>query len=158
LAPGEGNISVTIPIPGSTTVISGVPLIPTLDTTDPGVTPIETPGLSITSAKPGPKPWPEGTHNETIARRIGELQRELGPDWGHTRGGTLPEEIVQIPDGGYRSIRRPDITFRNRVSGEYYRENVGRTYANGQPIRREVEALDDLERATGHRPKFTPYK
>jgi RHS repeat-associated protein len=157
LAPDEGNISVTIPVPGSTTVISGVPLIPTLDTTDPGVTPIETPGLNITSAKPGPKPWPEGAHNQTIARRVGELQRELGPDWEHEAGGPLTEEVINIPLGGHRSQRRPDITFRNWITGEYYRENVGRIYSNGQPIRREVEALDDLERATGQRPGYTPY-
>jgi hypothetical protein len=64
LAPGEGNISVTIPIPGSTTVISGVPLIPTLDTTDPGVTPIETSGLQIVD----PLPTTSSQQNITYAK------------------------------------------------------------------------------------------
>ena len=75
----------------------------------------------------------------------------------HEAGGPLTEEVINIPLGGHRSQRRPDINFRNWITGEYYRENVGRIYSNGQPIRREVEALDDLERATGQRPGYTPY-
>jgi hypothetical protein len=41
--------------------------------------------------------------------------------------------------------------------GRRYRENVGRTTQRGQPVARERRALDDLEQATGTRPRFTPY-
>ncbi len=79
LAPNDGNISIAIPIPGSTTVTSGVPLIPTVETSVPSIAPVEVTGLNIVSAKTGPKPWQEGAHNQTIERRIRELQRELEP-------------------------------------------------------------------------------
>lgn len=106
--------------------------------------------------KRGPKPKGVGPHNETILRRIEELKKSLGPEWEHTHGGTLKEEIVRMKSGEY-SYRRPDITFKNQKTGQVYRENVGRTDAEGKPIQREREALDDLQRATGERPGFTPY-
>jgi hypothetical protein len=46
-------------------------------------------------------------------------------------------------------MRRPD--------GSLYRENVGQTMSTGKPVPREVKALDDLERALGERPGYTPY-
>jgi hypothetical protein len=107
---------------------------------------------SGTGAKRGPKPWPDGPHNLTIARRILELV--LG---GHVllNGGEEREEVVRTPDGS-KGSRRPDITTR-APDGSRYRENVGRTKADGQPVKREVEALDDLEKVDGKRPTFTPY-
>jgi hypothetical protein len=106
--------------------------------------------------KRGPKPWGQGPHNQTIAERINQLKEELGPEWEHVGGGDLKEEYIPTP-GGAKSARRPDITFRNRITGEYYRENVGKTYENGDPIKRETDALNDLQRQTGKRPKFTAY-
>ena len=103
-------------------------------------------------AKRGPKPWPEGPHNQTIQRRIKELEAR-----GHTHkhGGPETEEVVPTP-GGAKGSRRPDITTID-ANGKVYRENVGRTYKNGKPIKREVEALKDLENATGQTPGYTPY-
>lgn len=36
-------------------------------------------------------------------------------------------------------------------------ENVGRANQSGTPVARERRALEDIERATGIRPVFTPY-
>ena len=107
------------------------------------------------AAKRGPKPWPTGAHNQKIAQRIKDLKKKLGPDWEHVGGGNLKEEVVKTM-GGAKSSRRPDITFRNTKTGEVYREQVGRTTRAGDPVAREVDALDDLQRATGARPPFTP--
>jgi Pretoxin HINT domain len=109
-------------------------------------------------AKRGPKPKGEGPHNQTIERRIQELNKKLGPDWQHVGGGSLTEKVIPIPKGGYKSARRPDITFENKKTGQFYHEQVGRTTkAAGAAVRREQQALDDLEKATGVRPHFTPY-
>jgi len=103
-------------------------------------------------AKRGPRPWGEGPHNLTIARRILELV--LGGH-DHINGGKEKEEVVKTPNGS-KSSRRPDIT-TIAPDGSRYRENVGRTKADGQPVKREAEALDDLETVDGKRPTFTPY-
>jgi RHS repeat-associated protein len=107
---------------------------------------------NVQSSKPGPKPWPEGPHNQTIDRRIKELQDQ---GYEHLGGGTKSEWVIDTP-GGTKSSRRPDITMR-APDGTIYHENVGRTYAGGSPYAREVSALDDLEGPLGFRPTFTPY-
>lgn len=101
--------------------------------------------------KRGPKPKPHGIHNETITRRIQELKDE---GMVHRAGGDLPEEVIETP-GGIKSARRPDLTME-RPDGSLYRENVGNTCADGTPIKREREALNDLEEALGDRPGYTP--
>ena len=100
----------------------------------------------------GPKLWPDGPHNATIRARIRELKKD-----GHVHlgGGSKTEEVIPTP-GGCKSCRRPDITTR-APDGSVYRENVGRATSSGQPVRREVEALNDIEHATGQRPAFTSY-
>jgi hypothetical protein len=35
---------------------------------------------------------------------------------------------------------------------------VGQQTSKGQPVAREVRAMDDIERATGQRPEFHAYK
>ncbi|RKH66914.1 RHS repeat protein [Corallococcus interemptor] len=109
------------------------------------------------AAKRGPKPWPYGPHNQTIQRRIDELKKDLGPDWEHVGGGELTEVSYDTP-GGEKSFRRMDITFKNRLTGEVYNENVGRQTSTGLPMPREQDALDDMEGTTGVRPAFTPYR
>lgn len=73
----------------------------------------------------------------------------------HRAGGNLPEEVIPTP-GGRKTCRRPDITM-TRLDGSTYRENVGRTLADGSPVPREVSALDDLEAAIGTRPGYMAY-
>lgn len=115
----------------------------------PGTSPATS---SAGGAKRGPKPKGEGPHNLTIDRRIRELKEQ---NMEHVAGGSMKEEFIRTP-GGVKAARRPDITMR-RPDGTLYRENVGRRAADGQPIKREVDALDDLERQLGERPGFTPY-
>ena len=109
-------------------------------------------GVVRTGLKRGPKPKGVGPHNLTIERRIRELESE---GMTHVGGGSLKEEFIRTP-GGAKSARRPDITMR-RPDGTLYRENVGRFDANGNPVRRELQALDDLGAELGERPGFTPY-
>ncbi|KSV59979.1 hypothetical protein [Acetivibrio ethanolgignens] len=54
-----------------------------------------------------------------------------------------PEAIIQTPNG-LKKTRRPDILVQ-RPDGTLYGLNVGKTTAKGAPIKREVEALYDLE-------------
>ena len=104
------------------------------------------------AAKRGPKTDPKAPHNKKINDRIETLKSE---GHAHTHGGTKKEEYIRTP-GGKKSARRLDITTRD-PNDNPYRENVGRTKKDGTPIKREVDALDDLENATGSRPNFTPY-
>ena len=102
----------------------------------------------------GPKLWPFGRHNQTIARRIAEIKAEH-PTWEHVGGGNLKEEWIPTPEGRLR-WRRPDISFE-RPDRSVYREQVGKTLKSGMPHPREVDALDDIERVKGVRPVYTPY-
>jgi hypothetical protein len=107
--------------------------------------------------KRGPKPKHEGPHNQTVDKRIEELKGKLGEDWEHVGGGSKTEFTVKTP-GGTKDSRRLDITFRNKKTGKLYHEQVGRTEkSTGQPVKREREAIDDINEATGIKPKFTPY-
>ncbi len=90
-------------------------------------------------------------HRRTVSNRAGELERQ-----GHTvtaGGGRLPERSVVTHEGRRRF---PDISTRD-PSGNPYHENVGRSTVGGDPIARERRALDDIRRATGTEPGYTPY-
>ena len=91
-------------------------------------------------------------HQAKVKQRIEELKRQ-GHE--HLAGGELSEEIVKVKDG-QKSYRRPDITTADS-DGNIHRENVGLQNKKGEPLSREKKALDDIERATGSRPGFTPY-
>ena len=91
-------------------------------------------------------------HRAAIERRIEDLK---AGNHEHVAGGSKPEEVIPTP-GGTNSSRRPDITTR-APDGSLYRENVGRSTQSGAPVSRERKALDDIERATGQRPGYTPY-
>jgi hypothetical protein len=82
-------------------------------------------------------------HNRTI-RELGDALEGLGHriEAGGGRTPHLPERVIQTP-GGHRSTRRPDILYRT-PEGELRGINVGRTRADGTPVRREVRALEDL--------------
>lgn len=90
-------------------------------------------------------------HRATVANRAAELERQ-----GHTitaGGGRLPERSVITPEG---KRRFPDISTRD-PNGNPYHENVGRSTVGGDPTARERRALDDIRRATGTEPGYTPY-
>jgi len=60
-------------------------------------------------------------------------------------GGRLPEQLVRTP-GGNKSGRRPDVLYQD-CNGNLCGVNVGKTKADGSPIKREQQALDDLNGA-----------
>jgi hypothetical protein len=105
-------------------------------------------------AKRGPKTDPDAPHN----KKIREVADQLESD-GNTiiaGGGRLPERIIVTP-GGIKGSKRPDIIYRTK-DGESRGVNVGRTGADGLPVTREIEALNDL-RGPGNfqMDPFVPY-
>jgi RHS repeat-associated protein len=107
---------------------------------------------SSTGAKRGPKTDPEAPHN----RKIREVGNELVDQKNEivAGGGVKPERSVDTP-GGFKSTRRPDITYKT-PGGETKAINVGRTKADGSPVTREVKAMQDLN-GSGMQTDFVPY-
>ncbi|MGH3840212.1 MAG: RHS repeat-associated core domain-containing protein [Pseudonocardiaceae bacterium] len=105
------------------------------------------------SCKRGPKIWPFGPHNKTIQQRADELETQGYTQIRHRGEGG---EVTIDTTGGAKMRRRPDIA-ATAPDGSTYYEQVGRVNKSGQPVPREISAMDDLERATGVRPVFTPY-
>ncbi|MFI7601214.1 polymorphic toxin-type HINT domain-containing protein [Actinoplanes sp. NPDC049681] len=101
-------------------------------------------------AKRGPKPAGTGPHNlkiETVGNSVTDGEVIAG-------GGVLPERAIPTP-GGFKGSRRPDILVR-RPDGSIYGINVGKQAASGAPIKREAQAISDLEGA-GVEMHFVPY-
>ncbi len=88
-------------------------------------------------------------HRGRVAERAQELEKQ-----GHdiTAGGGGPERAVRTPEG---KKRFPDISTVDQNKKPYH-ENVGKANKDGKPISREQKALEDIERATGTKPGFTP--
>jgi len=107
-------------------------------------------------AKRGPKPRGNGPHNTTVDGRIAELKTELGRNWTHEHGGQKVEQFIDIK-AGFKTARRPDISFYNNRTGEWYFEQVGLFESIGRPMSRERKAILDIFRQTGLLPVFTPY-
>ncbi len=109
-------------------------------------------------AKRGPKPKNNagrgGPHNNTIMDRIAELKKK---GWEHVAGGTKKETVIKTPNSATgRACRRIDITMKKR-NGQLHYEQVGLETPGGDPVPREVLAMDDIENETGIRPAFKPY-
>lgn len=77
----------------------------------------------------------------------------MGSDWEHTNRGSEKESYILTP-GGRKNVRRPDITFENKKTGEKYDEQIGKADALGGPIKREREAIEDIHKATGVKPRL----
>ena len=93
--------------------------------------------------KTGPKPKGTGPHNlkiEEIASKVNDGEIIAGGGRGYP-----PEAKIPTP-GGVKSHRRPDILVK-KADQSLYGINVGKTTAKGAPIKREVQALYDLEDA-----------
>jgi RHS repeat-associated protein len=103
--------------------------------------------------KRGPKTDPNAPHNATI-RTHGDLL-ETGGNRIIAGGGKLPERLIKT-DGGLKGGRRPDILLET-PNGQIRGRNVGKTDAAGNPIKRELEALDDLNNFGGIPTDFVPY-
>ena len=95
-------------------------------------------------AKRGPIPGGAGPHNATIA----QWGREAVEAGGIViaGGGVRKETLIPTP-GGQRQGRRPDIIIEQK-DGKIVYGNVGRTKADGTPVAREVNAMDDLRTKT----------
>ncbi|MWA07608.1 hypothetical protein F8568_046330 [Actinomadura sp. LD22] len=98
----------------------------------------------------GPKPAGTGPHNLKIA----EVADQVTDGQVIAGGGRLPEREFATP-GGFKSARRPDVLVQ-RPDGTLYGINVGKQTARGAPIKREAEALQDLE-GIGIPMHFVPY-
>lgn len=94
-------------------------------------------------AKRGPKTDPNAPHNAKIREVADQVEAEGGTIVAG--GGRLPEQLVPTP-GGSKSGRRPDILYKD-CNGILCGVNVGRTKADGSPVKREQQALDDLNGA-----------
>lgn len=97
----------------------------------------------VATNKRGPKTDPNAPHNKKI-REVGDrVEAEGGTVIAG--GGRLPETLTKTP-GGNKTGRRPDVLYRD-PNGCVRGCNVGKTKADGSPIKREQEALDDLNNA-----------
>lgn len=103
--------------------------------------------------KRGPKTDPNAPHNSKIRDEAGRLKDE-----GNrivSGGGEEKEQLVKTP-GGVKSGRRPDIIYET-PEGERRGRNIGRTKADGTPVPREVDALNDLNGPGKLPTDFVPY-
>ncbi|QDT69094.1 hypothetical protein MalM25_20210 [Planctomycetes bacterium MalM25] len=103
--------------------------------------------------KRGPKTDPDAPHNATI-RAQGNLL-EAGGNRIIAGGGKARERLIPT-EGGLKGGRRPDILFET-ANGQIRGRNVGLTDAAGNPVKRELEALGDLNGPGGIPTDFVPY-
>ncbi|AKT42727.1 FG-GAP-like repeat-containing protein [Chondromyces crocatus] len=104
-------------------------------------------------AKRGPKIDSAAPHNARIRAEADAL--EATGNKVVAGGGREKERLILTP-GGHKSGRRPDILYET-PDGALRGRNVGRTRTDGTPVRREIEALDDLNGPGGLPTDFVPY-
>ena len=108
------------------------------------------PGSSQGGSKTGPKPAGTGPHNQKITDVANSVK-----DGKVVAGGQqLPEKAINTA-GGIKNSRRPDIILE-RPDGSQYGINVEKTTTPGAPIKREADAINDLE-GVGFEMHFVPY-
>ena len=104
----------------------------------------KSPEVNHPPKKRGPKPKGTGRHNlkiEEVAKQIKDGKIIAGGGRGYP-----PEAKIPTPNG-IKESRRPDILVERFDDGSIYGINVGKTTASGAPIKREAEAINDLEQA-----------
>ncbi|HSP79829.1 MAG TPA: hypothetical protein VLQ93_14955, partial [Myxococcaceae bacterium] len=101
----------------------------------------------------GPKTDPDAPHNAKVRAEADKLQAE-----GNTiiAGGRKEKERLIPTPSGKKSGRRPDILYET-PDGTLKGRNVGKTRADGSPVKREAEALDDLNGPGKTPTDFVPY-
>ncbi|MFP2928327.1 RHS repeat-associated core domain-containing protein [Pyxidicoccus sp. 3LG] len=83
--------------------------------------------------------------------------KEVADDVASRGLDPVPELRVPTP-GGHKQTRFADVAGRDPATGQIVEmHQVGRQTAGGNPVPREVKALDDIQQATGVRPTFHPY-
>ena len=109
---------------------------------------------NIQGQKRGPRTKEEGgPHNE----KIEEIGKRIVDEGGIILegGGIKPEKLTKTP-GGHKDGRRLDIKYKDK-DGNIKGINVGKTDRYGNPVPREVEALEDLNGPGGIDSTFEPY-
>jgi RHS repeat-associated protein len=104
--------------------------------------------------KTGPKPGMKGPHNKKIKSVADELEEEGHKILAGGKRPNKPEAVIPTPSGR-KTARRPDI-LHETPDGDIKATNVGRTKADGTPVKREVEAMEDLN-IEGIPTDFVPY-
>ncbi|MFO0591159.1 MAG: FG-GAP-like repeat-containing protein [Polyangiaceae bacterium] len=98
-----------------------------------------------------PNPWGKkgGPEHQAKVAEVAEgvKSRGLEPEFEHK---------VATPGGG-KNTRYVDVAGRDANNKVVEMHQIGRQTAAGQPVSREVRAMDDIEQATGKRPDFHPY-
>jgi hypothetical protein len=90
-----------------------------------------------------------GPAHRAAIGRISRLLEESGYS-------VTQEKYIPTPNGA-KGYRFSDVYGKNDSTGEVRMYQVGRTNANGSPVSREVQAMDDIQGATGLRPQFIDY-
>jgi hypothetical protein len=98
-------------------------------------------------------PNPDGkkggkAHQETNKREADRMEKE---------GKVVQSEVKIDTPGGKKSKRFVDQTGTDPTTGSKEMVQVGKQNKNGTPVKRERDAMDDIEKATGQRPTFVPY-
>ncbi|HLL64281.1 MAG TPA: putative Ig domain-containing protein [Micromonosporaceae bacterium] len=114
---------------------------------------------AIAASRPGPKLFGIGAHNRKVREVADSVEDGIVVGGGQRRSSTgevLREAVFQTPKGS-KSSRRPDILV-NRPDGTQYGINVGKQYQRtGAPVKRESEAINDLEEFANLEMHFVPY-
>ncbi len=106
-------------------------------------------------AKPGPRTEDTAPHNAAVIRERERLEAEGNRIVNGGRKPGLKEEVVDTK-GGHKDTRRPDITYVT-PEGDVRGRNVGKTKKDGTPVKREQQALDDLNNHSKRKTDFVPY-
>ncbi|HVG17080.1 MAG TPA: RHS repeat-associated core domain-containing protein [Chitinophagaceae bacterium] len=85
--------------------------------------------------------------------RIGEVEKSLEKE-GFDK---IEKEVLVNTPGGTKQKRYIDVQGTNTKTGDVKQVQVGKENKDGSPVSSERKALDDVENATGTRPKFEPY-
>jgi hypothetical protein len=97
----------------------------------------------------------EGPHNQKVKQTAEKLKSEGNEILAGGKELGRPEAVIPTP-GGVKEARRPDILFKT-PQGEKGGVNVGKTKADGTPVTREQDAVDDLNEHGGLPTHFVPY-
>jgi RHS repeat-associated protein len=93
-----------------------------------------------------------GAKHRSVVRKYAQKMKDKG--FKIEAGGGGSEKRVEIPKGGHKEHRYPDITLK-APDGTMQYINIGKTTKKGLPISREIKALEDLK-STGARSWFVP--
>ena len=98
-------------------------------------------------------PSPNGRNGgEAHQSKIKEIEKSM-----QERGLDTKREVKIETPGGSKKRRYIDVEGKDPKTGKTEQVQVGKQNKNGTPVSRERKALDDVEKATGTRPKFEPY-